>query len=83
MDLKAWEATGAVCGRTSPSSVAATSEDRVNVVDWPTYSTDQNPIENSWEILARKVYEDHRHFRTIDELKAAIVDACEDVESTS
>ncbi|EPB78838.1 hypothetical protein ANCCEY_02117 [Ancylostoma ceylanicum] len=26
MDLKTWEAIGAVCGRTSPSSVAATSE---------------------------------------------------------
>ncbi|EYC34250.1 hypothetical protein Y032_0001g326 [Ancylostoma ceylanicum] len=26
MDLEAWEATGAVCGITSPSSVAATPE---------------------------------------------------------
>ncbi|KIH46759.1 hypothetical protein ANCDUO_23186 [Ancylostoma duodenale] len=51
------------------------SENRANVVDWPTCSPDLNSMESLSRILARRVYCNHRQFQTIDELKTAIIEA--------
>lgn len=40
--------------------------------NWPAKSPDMNIIENVWAILARKVYENGRHFETRSDLEEAI-----------
>lgn len=57
------------------------AEHFIQVLDWPACSPDQNPIENLWGLLVRKVYEDNRHFETIEELKLAIQHAWEEISS--
>ena len=48
---------------------------KINLMEWPSKSTDLNPIENLWGILVRTVYDNHRQFASIQELKSAIIDA--------
>ena len=43
----------------------------INVMEWPPYSPDLNPIENVWGILARRVYANGRQFNSVNELKFA------------
>jgi transposase len=47
-------------------------EQKINVIDWPPYSPDLNPIENLWGLLARRVYSNGKQYTTINELKTAI-----------
>lgn len=47
----------------------------VQLLDWPPYSPDLNPMENVWGWLARKVYEGGKQFETIESLKDAITEA--------
>ena len=56
-------------------------EQNINVLDWPACSPDLNPIENLWGIFVRKVYADFRQFSTKKELKKAILDCWESIES--
>ena len=51
---------------------------RINVVDWPPYSPDLNPIENVWGILARRVYSNGRQFQSVKELREAVFRAWKD-----
>ncbi|KHJ99215.1 hypothetical protein OESDEN_00802 [Oesophagostomum dentatum] len=59
----------------SRSTAAFLNEHRIPVVDWPPYSPDLNPIENLWGILARKVYANNKQYRTINELRLAVMQA--------
>lgn len=53
---------------------------KIKVMDWPACSPDQNPIENIWGILARRVYADNKQYRDIPELKCAILESWSTLE---
>ena len=40
------------------------------------YRTDLNPIENIWRQMVRVIYVENKTYRTVDELKQAILAAC-------
>ena len=44
----------------------------ITTMEWPARSPDINCIENLWGILARKVYEDGKHFNNKRELEIAM-----------
>ncbi len=52
----------------------------VNVMDWPSRSPDQNPIENLWAILAKELYKNGRQFDCLDDLKEALILAWDAIE---
>lgn len=52
----------------------------IQVMTWPAYSPDLNPIENLWGILTRRVYEGGRQYNSIDELKNAVIHCWEEIE---
>lgn len=43
-------------------------------VDWPARSPDLNPIENIWGILSSRVYGNGKVYKTLNELKKAVVE---------
>ena len=49
------------------------SRNEVEVISWPPYSPDLNPIENLWGWLTRKVYANGRQFDNKNDLKSAII----------
>lgn len=51
------------------------SEQNVNLLQWPAYSPDLNPMENVWGWLSRKIYESGRQFEDKNTLIAAINEA--------
>ncbi|CAF1263807.1 unnamed protein product, partial [Rotaria magnacalcarata] len=52
---------------------------KINVLPWPSLSPALNPIENLWGILARKVYEGRKQFRTKEQLKTTIIKSWEEI----
>lgn len=52
-------------------------EQGLRVLDWPARSPDLNPIENLWGIMTREVYAKGRQFRSVAELREAILRAWE------
>lgn len=55
---------------------------KINVLDFPARSPDLNPIENVWGILVRRIYANNRRFRTLNQLKGAILEAWENLEQS-
>lgn len=53
----------------------------IELLEWPSRSPDLNPIENLWGIMVRRVYADNRQFQTVDELKQAILEAWDSIET--
>ncbi|TKR73972.1 hypothetical protein L596_021207 [Steinernema carpocapsae] len=51
----------------------------IEVLDWPARSPDLNPIKNLWRILVRSVYANGNQYRTVEELKNAILKAWNEV----
>ncbi|RYY42253.1 MAG: hypothetical protein EOO06_21400 [Chitinophagaceae bacterium] len=51
----------------------------ITVIDWPAMSPDLNPVENVFGILARRLYSGNRQFSTVSELRAAILEAWDEV----
>lgn len=51
----------------------------ITVLGWPAISPDLNPVENVFGILARRLYAGNRQFSTVAELRAAILEAWEEV----
>jgi len=47
----------------------------IDVLQWPACSPDQNPIENLWGILVRKIYEHQRKYNSLVDLKRAVIEA--------
>ena len=47
-------------------------KNKVSLLEWPSLSSDLNPIENLWGLLARRVYADGRQFSSKEELKKEI-----------
>ena len=52
----------------------------INVMEWPSRSPDQNPIENLWAVLSRAIYRNGRQFDTLDDLKEALQLAWDNIE---
>lgn len=59
---------------TARSTKAFFSAQRMQVMEWPAFSSDLNPIENLWGYLARKVYAGGRQYQTLQELKTVVLE---------
>jgi hypothetical protein len=51
------------------------SEHAINVMNWPSKSSNLNPIENLWSIMSRRVYNNGKQFNSVPQLKAALYEA--------
>ena len=51
-----------------------------DLLNWPPYSPDLNPIENIWSILVYKIYTKKKFYRNTDELKESILEAWEEID---
>lgn len=38
-------------------------------------TTDQNPIENVWGIIVRRIYAENKQYQRVSDLKAAVIEA--------
>lgn len=45
---------------------------KIDVMEWPAYSPDLNPVENYWGYIVRSVYQNFKQYNSVDELKVAI-----------
>ena len=50
------------------------NELEIEVLDWPAYSPNLNPIENLWSYVVRKIYSNRKTFANFDTLWEAIQD---------
>ena len=55
------------------------NELEIEVLDWPAYSPDLNPIENLWSYVVRKIYANGKTFDNIDALWEAIQDCWDNI----
>ena len=54
-------------------------KDKIDVLDWPAYSPDLNPIENLWSYIVRNIYADGKVYDVVDELWEAIQQCWESI----
>uniref|UniRef100_A0A1I7WRT1 DDE_3 domain-containing protein n=1 Tax=Heterorhabditis bacteriophora TaxID=37862 RepID=A0A1I7WRT1_HETBA len=47
-------------------------DNSVDTMDWPSRSSDLNPMEDLWAILVCQIYADNRNFGTVKNLQSAI-----------
>ena len=52
---------------------------KIDVLDWPAYSPDLNPIENLWSYIVRNIYADGKVYDDVDELWEAIQQCWESI----
>ena len=52
----------------------------IQVLDWPACSPDLNPMENVWRLLVKLIYNNVRQYRSVQDLKTAIMEACDKIE---
>ncbi|EFO89454.1 hypothetical protein CRE_19968 [Caenorhabditis remanei] len=52
----------------------------IPILEWPSCSPDINPIENVWAFMVRKIYEGNKTYRSVDDLKPAIIAAWREVD---
>lgn len=57
-------------------------DQKLDLLEWPARSPDLNPVENLWGILVRRIYAEGKQYATVDELKAAISEAWENIEKS-
>ncbi|XP_071133129.1 uncharacterized protein [Mytilus edulis] len=57
----------------SPDDESVPNEQQVNVLDWPSRSPDLNPIEHVWDLLNRRIRENHGDFQNLQELENALI----------
>lgn len=50
-------------------------------LEWPACSPDQNPIENIWGIIVRKIYSGNKQYEKIGDLKSAVIEAWEAISN--
>ena len=55
------------------------SDKNITVMPWPACSTDRNPMENLWAVLASKVYDKGKQYSTNFRLKCPIMHAWEKI----
>lgn len=54
----------------------------IDVMSWPPYSPDLNPIENLWGILARRVYANGKQYESISELEREVFRCWEEIDNS-
>ncbi|GBO10061.1 Transposable element Tc3 transposase [Araneus ventricosus] len=57
---------------TSSATKNCLNSKNVTVLEWPSMSPDLNPIENVWDFMSRKVYENGGQFYSVNALKTSI-----------
>lgn len=67
---------------TAKSTIQWLKDRNIEVMQWPPYSPDLNPIENIWGVLARRLYAGGRQFNSVDDLKNEIIRCWDGLEKT-
>lgn len=57
-------------------------EKKIELMNWPPYSPDLNPMENLWSILSYSIYSGKKVFRDVEELKEHLVEAWEKIDKS-
>lgn len=62
------------------STIDWLKDKNLEIMEWPAYSPDLNPIENLWGVLARRVYAGGKQFSSIEYLKISVIRCWEEIE---
>lgn len=65
---------------TSRATQAWLASKNIQYLEWPACSLDQNPMENLWGIIVRRVYANNRQYQSVHSLKEAIEVAWNSIE---
>ena len=56
----------------SKLAISWISQQKINVLEWPSRSPELNPIENVWGYLIKKVYGNGKQYQSVQDLQTAI-----------